>query len=132
MPPEPATSLFGSLDVVVEVRCAEAAAAAARAVPGVARLQPGVVGLLMQFVREGWQRATGLDLPDIAGVQAELEHDGTGGAASGVAIDVRVVVRAGFHTAAVAVAVQEAVVAAVPLPVSGVAVHVVDVELHGR
>lgn len=127
------TTPFGSLDVVVEVRAAEAAARAARGVPGIVRLQPGVVGLVLQFLRETWERATGKALPDIAGVQADLER-GPDGVVSGVALDVRLVVRLGHPVGEVATAVQRAVgaavVAEIELPVTQVDVHVVEIDVY--
>lgn len=46
-------------DVLIEIRAAEAAATAARAVPGVVRLQPGLMGLVVQIASEAWERLTG-------------------------------------------------------------------------
>lgn len=112
---------------VTEVRAADAAARAARAVPGVVRLQPGVLGLLGQFAAEAWGQATGEELPDIAGVQADLTDD------AAVRLDLRIVVDGGYRAADVGVAVQDAVVAAVTAAVAlrpaAVLVHVVEIDL---
>lgn len=114
-------------DVVVEVRTAEAAARAARAVPGVARLQPGVLGLLGQLAAQVFERVTGLELPDIGGVQADLAHDRT------VRIELQIVVAGGSQAAAVGAMVHQAVTEVVPVTagvgVSEVRVHIVEVEL---
>lgn len=113
-------------DLVVEVRAADAAARATRAVPGVARLQPGVLGLLAQLAAQTFERATGLALPDIAGVQAEL-------AEGAVRIQLQIVVDAGYQAAAVGATVHQAVTDIVPVDtgvtVSEVRVHIVDVEV---
>lgn len=114
-------------NVVTEVRAADVAARATRAVPGVVRLQPGVLGLLGQLAAEAWEQATGEALPDIAGVAAELHESGT------VALDLRIVVDGGYRAVDVGAAVQQAVAAAVTaevsLPVDAVAVHVVEIDL---
>jgi uncharacterized alkaline shock family protein YloU len=114
-------------DIVVEVRAAAAAAAAARAVPGMVRMQPGVVGLLAQLAAQAFERATGLELPDIAGARADLA-DGT------VRVELKIVVVAGYQAAAVGAMVAQAVTEAVPA-VAGVAVgevrvHIVEVEVN--
>jgi hypothetical protein len=107
-------------NLVEEVRAAEAAARAARAVPGVVRLQPGVLGLLGRLAAEAWEQATGMELPDIAGVHAEIGADG-------MEVEVRIVVDGGYRAADVGVAVQVAVGAVVPA--SAVRVHVVEIDL---
>ena len=103
------------------------AARAARAVPGMVRLQPGVLGLLGQLAAEAWEQASGEELPDIAGVVADLDGSGA------VSLDLRIVVDGGYRAVDVGVAVQQAVSAAVTaelsLPVGGVAVHVVEIDL---
>lgn len=112
--------------VLLEVRAAEAAAAAARAVPGVAGLQPGLWGLVRRLAADGYERLSGRALPDIAGVEADLVE-------GGVRIDVRIVVDVAHQAAAVGAAVRRGVVEAVPpavgLPVAGAAVHVVGVRV---
>lgn len=114
-------------DVVIEVRAADAAARAARAVPGVVRLQPGIWGLVRQLAALAWERATGQDLPDIAGVQAELTDNG------GIRVDLRLAVDGRRQVTAVGVAVQDAVTAAVSadvdIAVIAVRVHIVEVVL---
>jgi len=55
---------------VAEIRVAAVAAAAARAVPGVAHLQPGLWGLLQQVSTDLWTRLTGKPRPDTGGVEA--------------------------------------------------------------
>lgn len=125
-------------DVVVEVRAADAAARAARAVPGVVRLQPGVFGLLARFAAQAFERVTGQELPDIAGVQAQLcggpgddpEHDSD----RAVQLELQIVVDGGYRVAAVAAMVAHAVTAVVPpvtgVGVAGVRVHVVEIDLY--
>jgi uncharacterized alkaline shock family protein YloU len=108
--------------VVVEVRAAEAAARAARSVPGMARLQPGVLGLLAQLAAQSFARATGLKLPDIAGVRADLADDGA------VGIELQIVIDGGYQAAAVGAMVAQAVTEAVPA-VAGVAVGAVRVRI---
>lgn len=93
--------------VLAEIRAADAAARAARAVPGVVLLQPGVWGLLGQLAAQAWERATGLELPDIAGVDADLTE------AHGMRMEVQLVIDGSSHAATVGVAVQDAVAAAV-------------------
>ncbi|QNE16873.1 Asp23/Gls24 family envelope stress response protein [Kribbella qitaiheensis] len=108
-----------------EIRAAEGAAGAARAVPGVVRLQPGVWGLLRQFATQAWTQATGKPLPDIGGVDADLT-------AEQLRIDLRVVVSIFYRAADVGEAVHDAVMAAVapmtdrPLQVR---VHIVEIDL---
>lgn len=114
-------------DVVAEIRAADVAA---RAVPGFVRLQPGVWGLVRQLAAQAFERATGQELPDIAGVQADLVDDDR------VRLEVHIVVDGGYQAAAVGAAVQVAVTAAVPPTVdrlvTAVTVHVVEVDLrHG-
>jgi uncharacterized alkaline shock family protein YloU len=110
--------------LLLEVRAAEAAATAARGVPGVACLQPGLWGLVRRLAADGFERLSGKALPDVAGVEADLV-DG------GVRIDVRIVVDAPHQAAVVGGAVRGAVVEAVPaavgLPVVAAAVHVVGI-----
>jgi hypothetical protein len=92
-------------NLVTEIKAADAAANAARAVPGVVRLQPGVLGLLRHFAAQAWTQATGRELPDIAGVDADLTR-------GQLRIDVRVVVSVFYQAAEVGAAVQQAVTAA--------------------
>ncbi|MFC0626179.1 hypothetical protein [Kribbella deserti] len=113
--------------LLMEVEAADAAARAARAVPGVVRLQPGVWGLLRQFAVRAWEQTTGKVLPDIAGVDARLVEDGTR-----LRVELRIVVSIHSQAAAVGAAVHEAVtVAAIEAagkPVE-VTVHIVEIDL---
>lgn len=116
-------------DVVVQVRAADAAARAARAVPGVVRLQPGVWGLLRQLAAQAFEQASGHELPDIAGVEADLNP-------AGIDLDLAIVTDYGYQAAAVGAAVHHAVraavLAAVDRPVTEVRVRIVEVELDLR
>jgi uncharacterized alkaline shock family protein YloU len=110
--------------VVLEYRAAEAAAAAARAVPGVAALQPGLLGLVRRLAEDTYERVTGHAVPDTAGVDAEVV-DG------GVHLELRIVLDVAHQACAVGAAVQRAVLDAVPpvvgIPVVAARVHVVGV-----
>ncbi|WP_219418697.1 Asp23/Gls24 family envelope stress response protein [Pseudonocardia nigra] len=112
--------------VVTQVRAADVAARAARAVPGVVRLQPGVWGLVRQLAAEAFEQATGQQLPDIAGVQADLDDDG-------VHLELQIVVDGGYRAGTVGAAVQHAVTAAVPAAidraVTAFTVLIVEIEL---
>lgn len=114
-------------DFVTEIRAADAAARAARAVPGVVRLQPGVLGLIRQLAAQAFEQVTGQRLPDIAGVQADLVDP------DAVRIELRLVVDGGYQAGAVGAAVHDAVTAAVPTSVdrlvTAVVVHIVEVQL---
>lgn len=116
--------------VLTEIRAADAAAQAARAVPGVVRLQPGVWGLVRQLAAQAWEQATGHELPDIAGVEADLTCDHE------MRMELRLVLDGGSHAATVGAAVQDAVTAAVPaatgVTVTAVRVHIVEIDLHHR
>jgi uncharacterized alkaline shock family protein YloU len=111
-----------------EVAAASAAADAARATPGVVRLQPGLWGLVQQLSREMWERATGTRYPDIAGVEATLDADGTA-----VHLDISMVLHSGHNATAVSAAVQEsariAVTALTGLAVTTVTTHITDIDL---
>ncbi|MEV6283904.1 hypothetical protein [Kribbella sp. NPDC051770] len=108
-------------NLLVEIRAAEAAASAARAVPGVVRLQPGVWGLLRQFASQAWTQATGKALPDIAGVDADFK-------AGRLRIELRIVVSVHHQAAEVGEAVAAAVAAAIDTPAE-VLVHIVEIDL---
>lgn len=112
---------------VREVRAADTAARAARAVPGVVRLQPGVWGLVRQLGAQAFERVTGHGVPDIAGVDVELVGD------DAVGLDLRIVVDGRHRAATVGAAVRHAVSTTVPpehgFRVVSVAVHVVEVQL---
>ncbi|MFB6721165.1 hypothetical protein ACFCV3_13430 [Kribbella sp. NPDC056345] len=90
---------------VAQLGAADAAAQAARAVSGVIRLQPGIKGLLRQFGAQAWQRATGRDVPDVAGVEVDLTADD-------VRAEIRIVVGVDHLATEVGRKVHEAVVAA--------------------
>ncbi len=107
-------------NLLTEVRAADAAAQAARAVPGVVRLQPGVLGLLRHFAAQAWTQATGKTLPDIAGVDADLTADG-------LHLDLRIVVSVFYQAAEVGDAVHRAVASVVEA--AQIRVHIVEVEL---
>jgi hypothetical protein len=118
-------------DVTTEVRLAVAAAGAARATPGVVRLQPGLWGLVQQLTRELWERATGQCYPDVGGVRVSLG----GGAAT---VEIALVTDARFEAASVAVAAQRAAADAVGLAAGAdgpelrsVAVHISEISLTG-
>jgi hypothetical protein len=112
-------------NLLIEIKAAEAAAIAARAVPGVVRLQPGVRGLLRHFAAQAWTQATGKALPDLAGVQADLTHDQ-------LQLDLRIVVSIYYQAAEVGQAVTQAATLAVvglaDVP-SQVRTHIVEVDL---
>ena len=107
-------------NLLTEVKAADAAAQAARAVPGVVRLQPGVLGLLRHFAAQAWTQATGKALPDIAGVDADLTADG-------LRIDLRIVVSVFYRAADVGEAVHRAVASVVED--AQIHVHIVEVDL---
>ncbi len=116
------------VEELVDVRVASAAADAARATPGVERLQPGLWGLVQQLGHELWEHATGEPYPDVAGVEVEL--------ADGAAlVDITLATDGTVPAAQVAAAVQRAVVDAVAVraavPVVSVAVHVCEIALPG-
>ena len=109
---------------VTEIRVAATAAAVARAVPGVARLQPGLWGLVHQLGNELWTHATGLARPDTAGVEVTIAHEVT-------TIDIAVVADGRRPAAVTAGEVQrlvhDAVRAAHDVRPERIAVHIVDI-----
>lgn len=109
-----------------EVAVAAAAAEAARATPGVVRLQPRIWGLVQQLSLQMWERATGRPYPDTAGVEVDIDD-------AVVAVDISLVLHGRSQAAAVADAVQRAVppavTAATGLTVSAVTVHITDIDL---
>ncbi|MEV6413635.1 Asp23/Gls24 family envelope stress response protein [Kribbella sp. NPDC051718] len=113
--------------LLTEIRVADAAATAARAVPGVVRLQPGVLGLLRQFAAQAWTQATGKALPDIGGVEVDLTSD-----REHLRIELRIVVSIHHQSAQVGEAVHQAVTAAVA-GITGtpaqIQVHIVEIDL---
>ncbi|HEX2298613.1 MAG TPA: Asp23/Gls24 family envelope stress response protein [Pseudonocardiaceae bacterium] len=114
-------------DTVADIQIAAVAAATAKSIPGVTRLQPGVWGLVQQLSRELWERITGEPFPDIAGVDAAILDDAT------ATLDITLATN-GHRPATVVVAdVQHAVTTAIAarlaIPVSAVAVHVCEISL---
>ena len=109
---------------VREIRIAAAAAAAARATPGVAHLQPGLWGLVQQLGTELWTRVTGQPRPDTAGIEVRIDGD---------AVTIEVTLVADGRRAASATAgevqrnVHRAVHAAHDIAPRRIAVHVVDI-----
>lgn len=126
MTTDPGTANLRRRDTITEVRAASAAAHAARATPGVVRLQPGVWGLVRQLTREAWEQATGHAYPDLGGVEVQLNGDT-------VAVELTLVTDGRRSAATTAAAVQQAVTDAVPahteLVVRSVAVHVCQIDL---
>jgi uncharacterized alkaline shock family protein YloU len=112
---------------VADIQIAAVAAATARSIPGVARLQPGVWGLVQQLSRELWERITGEPYPDIAGVDAAILDDAT------ATLDITLVTDGHRPAAAVVADVQLAVTTAIgarlAILVSAVAVHVCEISL---
>ncbi|HZX06125.1 Asp23/Gls24 family envelope stress response protein [Kribbella sp.] len=111
---------------VERVLLAEAAAVAARSVPGVVRLQPGLVGLLKQLAAQAWERATGRPVPDIAGIDVDLRADGS------VQVGARIVTAATYRAAEVGADVHAAISTAIEA-VTGTApqvrVRIVEIDL---
>jgi uncharacterized alkaline shock family protein YloU len=112
---------------VADIQIAAVAAATARSIPGVARLQPGLWGLVQQLSRELWVRITGEPYPDIGGVDVALLDDTT------ATVDITLVTDGHRPAAAVAADVQHAVTTAIAarlaIPVGAVAVHVCEINL---
>jgi uncharacterized alkaline shock family protein YloU len=111
---------------VTEIRIAALAAAAARATPGVAHLQPGLWGLVAQLGTELWTRATGKPRPDTGGVEVAIDvHADT------TTIDITLVTDGLRPAAATAAHVQRAVHQAVTdsgaAPPTRIAVHITDI-----
>ena len=112
---------------VADIQVAAIAATAARSVPGVARLQPGLRGLVQQLGREIWERLTGTPYPDVAGVDATTRGDET------AIIDITLVTDGRRPAAATAADVQHTVTSALAahqtIPIGTVAVHVCEISL---
>ncbi|WP_280399963.1 Asp23/Gls24 family envelope stress response protein [Nocardia carnea] len=104
---------------------AAVAARAAEATPGVARLEPGVRGLLAVLTRAGRQRWTEADPAPTEGVRVRV----TG---AGLTVHVDIAVRADGPAAEVGRAVQEHVAREVGehtgQQVDAVCVHILDIE----
>ena len=111
---------------VAEIRVAAVAAAAARAIPGVAHLQPGLWGLVQQVSTDLWTRVTGKPRPDTGGVEVVIDGDTT-------TIDITLATDGLRPAATVAGDVQREVHLAVidsgVAPPARIAVHVVDIAL---
>ena len=112
--------------VIAEPVFAAVAARAAAGVPGVARLEPGLFGLLGSLARSarGWVK--GLDPAPADGVRVTLDPDGS------VRIEVDVVLSGLDQAAAVGGAVQRAVrlavAAATGCTLASVSVSIMDIE----
>jgi uncharacterized alkaline shock family protein YloU len=102
------------------------AARAATGTSGVIRLEPGLVGLVGSLVRTARGQLTGVDPAPTDGVRVTDESDG-------LHVEVDLVTSGQDQVAAVAARVQRAVARSVRdatgLPVAGVTVSVLDVEL---
>jgi uncharacterized alkaline shock family protein YloU len=102
---------------------------AAAGVPGVVRVEPGLVGLVGSVVRAARQRIKGLDPAPTEGARVEFDRAGGGGRT--VRVDVDVVISGQDQAAAVGHALQRAVASAVTqatgLPVAEVGVSIIDV-----
>ncbi|WP_408608085.1 Asp23/Gls24 family envelope stress response protein [Actinophytocola xanthii] len=107
---------------------AAVAVRAAAAVPGVVRVEPGLVGLVASMVRAARHRVTGLDPAPIEGARVELDRVADGHT---VRVEVDVVISGQDQAAAVGRAVQRAVAGAVTeatgLTVAEVGVSIIDV-----
>ena len=116
-------------DIVTEIRVAAAAAQAARATPGVVRLQPNLWGLVRRFSQQVWERVTGKPYPDVAGVEVQLDDESA-------TIELTLVTDGRHPAASIAAAAQRAVVEAVTtqtgLAVTSVAVHVCEIDITHR
>ncbi|GHE81838.1 hypothetical protein GCM10017786_10520 [Amycolatopsis deserti] len=88
--------------IVEDAVVASVAAHAARSVPGVARLEPGVAGLVRGWGRARWQQVKGLTPAPADGVSVRRAGDD-------VEVWVGIATRAGAQVAAVARAVQREV-----------------------
>jgi hypothetical protein len=111
---------------VTQIRIAAAAAVAARAVPGVAHLQPGLWGLVQQLGTDLWTRVTGKPRPDTGGVEVVIDADTT-------TIDITLVADGLRPAAVIAAHVQREVYLAVTdsgaAPPTRIAVHITDIAL---
>jgi uncharacterized alkaline shock family protein YloU len=98
---------------------------AATAVPGVLRVEPGLVGLMGSVVRTARQRIRGQEPAPKEGVRVEFVGAGT------VRVEVDVVISGQYQAAAVGHALQRAVAGAVNestgLTVAEVGVSVIDI-----
>ncbi len=110
---------------------AAVAVRAAREVPGVVRLEPGLAGLVGSLVRTARQQLKGLDPAPTEGVRVSLDPDRV----ASLRVEIDLVTSGQDQVASVATRVQRAVAAevraATGLPVSSVIVSVLDIELAG-
>jgi uncharacterized alkaline shock family protein YloU len=102
---------------------------AAAGVPGVVRVEPGLVGLVGSMVRAARQRIKGLDPAPTEGARVEFERADGGGRT--VRVEVDVVISGYDQAAAVGHALQRAVASAVTqatgLTVTEVGVSIIDI-----
>jgi len=101
---------------------------AAGAVPGVVRVEPGLVGLVGSVVRNARQRIKGLDPAPTEGARVEFEQAAGGNDETTVRVEVDVVISGQDQATAVAHAVQRAVASAVT-EATGLTVAEVDVSI---
>jgi uncharacterized alkaline shock family protein YloU len=98
---------------------------AAAAVPGVVRVEPGLVGLVGSMVRAARQRIKGLDPAPTEGARVEFERTDI------VRVEVDVVISGQHQAAAVGNALQRAVASAITeatgLTVAEVGVSIIDI-----
>lgn len=113
--------------VVDEVHVGVAAADAARSTPGVVRLQPGLIGLVVQLTAEIWRKVTGQELPDYGGVDVDL------GDPAGPAVEITVVTDSRFQATLVAEEIQRAATSAITARTghegATITVHVCDIAI---
>ncbi|WP_084524112.1 Asp23/Gls24 family envelope stress response protein [Nocardia inohanensis] len=116
----------GSEIVVADAVIAGVAARAAAAVPGVARLEPGLRGLVTGWARAGKQLLGGSESVASEGVRVART------AAGGLAVQVDVSLTADCRAAVVGAGIQQAVRRAVPqqtgVTVDEVSVTILDIE----
>lgn len=121
--------------VIKEPVVAAVAVHAAQAVPGVVRLEPGLLGLVGSLARSASQRISGLDPAPTAGVRVSFERTLGAPPDQRVSLEVDMVTSGQDQAAAVAQAVQRAVsravTAATGLTVTGVTVSILEIELAG-
>lgn len=115
--------------VITDEVIAAIAAHAAGATPGVARLQPGLAGLLGEFSRRTRQRLGLAAGAATGGVEVER-------AAGGVTLRLEIAADGHDQAAAVARAAQQAVARAVSegtgLAVESVAIRILDIDVYAR
>jgi len=119
-------------DCVVGASVVAAVAVHAAAMPGVVRVEPGLVGLVGSVVRAARQRIKGLDPAPTEGARVEFERaDGGNDGGRTVRVEVDVVISGQDQAAAVGHALQRAVASAVTqatgLTVADVGVSIIDI-----